>query len=62
ETVHHFILACPKYTRQRLALRNKLGPLTSHLKNLLNHKKCVKPLLHFIVSTRRLEQTFGDVT
>jgi hypothetical protein len=62
ETVHHFLLACPKYARHRLALQHEIGPQASHLKNLLNNQKCIKPLLRFIASTRRLEQTFGDVT
>jgi len=62
ETVHHFLLACPTYTRQCLAIQNELGPQANHLKNLLNNPKCVKPLLRFIASTHRLEQTFGDVT
>ncbi|KAG2343932.1 hypothetical protein BDR05DRAFT_883168, partial [Suillus weaverae] len=62
ETVHHFLLTCPQYTRQQLTLQNEIGPQANHLKNLLSNRKCIKPLLRFIVSTRRLEQNFGDVT
>lgn len=61
ETVHYFLLICPKYTRQRLALQNEIGSQASHLKNLLSNRKCIKPLLHFIAGTHRLEQMFGDV-
>ncbi|KAG1889092.1 uncharacterized protein F5891DRAFT_900102, partial [Suillus fuscotomentosus] len=59
ETVHHFIITCPKYTTQCLALQLELGSQTTLLKNLLNNSKCIKPLLRFIASTHRMEQTFG---
>lgn len=62
ETVHHFIITCPKYTTQCHALQFELGTQTNHLKNLLNNSKCIKPLLRFIASMHRMEQTFGDVT
>ncbi|KAG2751293.1 hypothetical protein P692DRAFT_201686145, partial [Suillus brevipes Sb2] len=61
EMVHHFIITCPQYTRQRHTLQIELGPQTNHLKNLLNNPKCIKPLLRFIASTRRMEQIFGDI-
>jgi len=62
ESVHHFLIVCPAYARQRHELQNKIGPRASDLKNLLNDRKCIKPLFRFIANTRRLEQTFGDVT
>jgi len=62
ETVHHFLINCPAYARERHALRNEIRPNILHLRNLLNHRKCIKPTLRFIASTRRLEQPFGDVT
>ncbi|KAG2050346.1 hypothetical protein BDR06DRAFT_891967, partial [Suillus hirtellus] len=62
ETVHYFLLACPKYARQCLTLQNKIGPQANHCKNLPNNSKYTKPLLCFIVSTHRLEQIFRDVT
>ncbi|KAG2367145.1 hypothetical protein BDR07DRAFT_363753 [Suillus spraguei] len=49
-------------TPRTLILSIYLGPQASHLKNLLNNQKCVKPLLRYIASTHRLEQIFGDVT
>jgi hypothetical protein len=62
ESVHHFLIVCPAYARQRHELQNEIAPRASHLKNLLNDRKCIKPLFRFIANTRRLEQTFGDVT
>ncbi|KAG2117577.1 hypothetical protein DEU56DRAFT_717063, partial [Suillus clintonianus] len=29
ETVHHFLIACPAYTQQRLTLQNEIGPRAS---------------------------------
>jgi len=54
---------CPSYARHRQALQNEVGPRrASHIKDLLNNRKCIKPPLRFIASTSRLEQVFGDVT
>ncbi|KAG2043292.1 hypothetical protein BDR03DRAFT_909915, partial [Suillus americanus] len=58
ETVHHFLIACPVYARQHHALQNELSPRASRL----NNRKCIKPLLRFILSTHGLEQIFRDVT
>jgi len=62
ESVHHFLIKCPAYTRQRNLLRHKLGARANHVKNLLNDPKCVKPMLEFVARTRRLETVFGDVS
>jgi len=62
ESVHHFLIKCPAYTRQRNLLRHKLGVRANHVKNLLNDPKCVKPMLEFVARTRRLETVFGDVS
>ncbi|KAG2046294.1 hypothetical protein BDR06DRAFT_899460, partial [Suillus hirtellus] len=62
ESVHHYLLACPTYTRQRSAMRAELGPKAHQLKNLLNDNKCTKSLFKFIARTRHLLSSFGDVT
>ncbi|OAX30574.1 hypothetical protein K503DRAFT_657480, partial [Rhizopogon vinicolor AM-OR11-026] len=54
ESVHHFLTVCPAYARQRHKLQNEIVPRASHPKNLLNDRKCIKPLFRFIASTRRL--------
>ena len=60
ESVHHFLLQCPAYIRQRNVLQHKLGSRANHVKNLLNDPNCVKPLLEYVALTRRLETVFGD--
>ena len=63
ESVHHFLMSCPAYNRQRSELRLKLGIRATHVKNLLNEPECLRPLFEYIARTRRFDQTvFGDVT
>ncbi|KAH7918413.1 hypothetical protein BV22DRAFT_985058, partial [Leucogyrophana mollusca] len=60
ETVHHFILTCPAYARQRAAMFLALPPRSRTLSSLLNNPKSVKLLFKYISSTRRFESTFGN--
>jgi hypothetical protein len=62
ESVKHFILECPKYSRQRAALRKEAGRQASQLQQLLNNGNCIRPLIRYIACTRKLEHTFCDVT
>lgn len=62
ESVHHFLMSCQAYNRQRSELRNKLGIRAMHVKNLLNEPECLRPLFEYIARTRRFETVFGDVT
>lgn len=62
ESVKHFLLECPKYLRQRAALRKEVGRRANQLQKLLNDRHCTGPLLRYIARTRRMENTFGDVT
>ncbi|KIK31553.1 hypothetical protein CY34DRAFT_103138 [Suillus luteus UH-Slu-Lm8-n1] len=62
ETVKHFLLVCPSYAQQRAALRQEAGTGMSQLHQLLNNEDFIKPLFRYIARTRRLEQTFGDVS
>ncbi|KAG2069965.1 hypothetical protein BDR04DRAFT_1019957, partial [Suillus decipiens] len=59
ESVHQ---SCPKYNRQRHALKADLGLKAHQLKNLLNDDDCMKSLFKFIARTNRLTNIFGDVT
>ncbi|KAG1760547.1 hypothetical protein EDD22DRAFT_780982, partial [Suillus occidentalis] len=61
EIIYHFIITCPQYTRQCHIFWIELGLQTNHLKNLLNNPKYIEPLLHFIASTCRMEQIFGNI-
>lgn len=62
ETVHHFLLVCPTFTRQRDAMRLEVGPRKYNIKHLLNDTQGMRATLKYIARTRRFEQTFGDVT
>ncbi|KAG2749477.1 hypothetical protein P692DRAFT_201650334, partial [Suillus brevipes Sb2] len=61
ETVHHFLVSCPKYARQSATLRNEIGPRASQLQHLLSNCHSTKALFMYIASTKRFVQTFGDV-
>jgi len=62
ETVHHFLLVCPTFTRQRDALHLEVGPRKYNIKHLLNNIQGMRVGLKYIACTRHFEQTFGDVT
>jgi hypothetical protein len=62
ETVHHFLLVCPRFARQRNALSLEIGPRQLHVKYLLSEIKGIKATLKYIARTKRMEQIFGDVT
>lgn len=62
ETVHHFILVCPAYVNQREQMRKEVGARQCKIEYLLNESKGMRATLTYIARTRRLEQTFGDVT
>ncbi|KAG2033990.1 hypothetical protein BDR03DRAFT_830036, partial [Suillus americanus] len=61
ESVHHFLLSCPAYTRQRNILRAELGTKAHRMKHILNEPECLKALFKYIATTRRFETVFGDV-
>jgi len=61
ETVHHFLLTCTAFARQRRTLDRQLGLGARSLKCLLSSPKALPHLFNFINSTRRLRDSFGDV-
>jgi hypothetical protein len=50
------------YARQHHIMQNEKTLRISHLKNLLNYRKCTKLIFCSIASQRRLEQTSGGIT
>jgi hypothetical protein len=65
ETVRHYILLCPHYSRERQQLcialgRSALGCSTDDLTYLLTQKKATAPLLQFINATGRFHTTFDE--
>ena len=61
ESVHHFLLTCPTYARQRATLQAVLGTRAHNLRDLLNGEESIKEVLKYIARTKRLSNTFGDV-
>lgn len=61
ETVHHFLLQCPKFTRHRQRLRTNVGFENMTLHSLLTNRKLLQPLIRYIKSTRRLAQVFPHI-
>jgi hypothetical protein len=58
ETVHHFLLVCPKYEKERDKLRKKVGVGGMKLEKLLGDHRRIKDALEFIESAGRFEFWF----
>ncbi|KAJ7626485.1 hypothetical protein B0H17DRAFT_963377, partial [Mycena rosella] len=54
ETVSHFLLACARYSRHRLALILRLGTANLTLRRLISTKSDPAPVLSFVRDTARL--------
>ncbi|KAJ7175235.1 hypothetical protein C8R43DRAFT_873266, partial [Mycena crocata] len=54
ETVPHFLLSCPRYQRERLALIMRIGTARLSLRRLLSVQVDPKPVLAFVRDTGRL--------
>ena len=61
ETIFHYLLICPHYTKARRYLQAELGPDAHSIPFLLNAKAGIPPLLRYISNTKRLRATFGEV-
>ena len=61
ETVHHYLLECPKYNAQRARLESEIGTAARSLKSLLNSPNTLKALFRYIHDTGRFKSTYGDL-
>ncbi|KAJ8594485.1 hypothetical protein M405DRAFT_729715, partial [Rhizopogon salebrosus TDB-379] len=61
ETVHHLLLECPHYRRERHQLGRALGRKTTSIPYLLTDPEATTHLVRYINSTRRLKGIFGEV-
>lgn len=61
ETVHHYLLTCPSYTRARQILRTKLKRDSNSVPFLIGTRKGIPHLLRYVSDTERLKATFGEV-
>ena len=57
ETVHHYIMTCPAYTRQRKWLHGQLRRAASSISTLLANPKAFKYLFRFIHDTGLFRNT-----
>lgn len=55
ETVHHFLMMCPKYERLRDKMRKEMGEGGMKMEKLLGDHKRVKHIVEFIEGTGRFE-------
>jgi ribonuclease HI len=59
EMVIHYLLRCPLYTRQRHALKNKVGNCTFNIPHLLSSKHATPHLLTYIEQMGHLKASLG---
>ena len=62
KTVHHYVLMCPAYQKERSILRWKVGSRKMNLSSLLTERSALKELLRYLARTQRFTQVFGDLT
>jgi hypothetical protein len=61
ETVHHFLLSCPFYRRERNILINVLGRKASSISYLLTDPNATPHLVRYVNVSGRLKTTPGEV-
>jgi len=62
ETVHHFLMVCPAYERQRRQLETQIGIRNARsIKTLLSHPKAIPYMFNYVYDTRRFAHTFKDL-
>lgn len=61
ENVHHYLLQCPRYARERHVLHMALGRKATQTAYLLNSPEARTHILRYINTTKRLSMTFGEI-
>jgi hypothetical protein len=61
ETIHHFILDCQHYRKQRYTFTSVLSRKASFLPFLLSDPDATPHLVRYINGTKRLKATYGEV-
>jgi hypothetical protein len=62
KTVGHYLLQCPHYQHKRHTLRRKLKRSANSLSFLLSDSSASKPLIKYIVATKRFENLNNNKT
>lgn len=61
ESVHHFLLSCPHYRRERHHLTVTLGRNASSLQFLLSDPEATIPLIKYVNATGRMRKILGEI-
>lgn len=61
ETVHHYILQCRRYDRQRRILERTVGHTNMSLASLLTTRKLLPALMQYVNDTKRLHSVYQDI-
>jgi ribonuclease HI len=61
ETVHHFLMMCPKYAEARRTMAAEGGRSVLQMSKLLNSAKLLPHLFKFVAHTGRFTETLGDI-
>ncbi|KAG1841901.1 hypothetical protein DFJ58DRAFT_718084 [Suillus subalutaceus] len=59
--IHHYLLVCPQYQRERHILATALGRRASSIQFLLSESEATHSLVEFINATGRLRATLSEV-
>ncbi|KAG2738236.1 hypothetical protein P692DRAFT_20655220, partial [Suillus brevipes Sb2] len=61
ETVHHYLLTCPQYRRERHLLNTALGQDSSSISFLLTDPSATPHLVKFVNATGRMRAVLGEI-
>lgn len=61
ETVHHYLLTCPQYRRERHLLNTALGQDSSSISFLLTDPLATPHLVKFVNATGRMRAVLGEI-
>jgi hypothetical protein len=61
ESVHHFLMVCPAYARERRVMAREGGRETRTMGKLLSSEKLLPHLFRYVASTGRFAKTLGDM-
>jgi hypothetical protein len=61
ETVHHYLITCPFYRRERHILAGALGRKATSISFLLTDPIATPHLVQFVNASRRMRGTFGEI-
>ncbi|KAF9258083.1 hypothetical protein L218DRAFT_1067399, partial [Marasmius fiardii PR-910] len=61
ETVSHYLLRCPAYTRAQERLRRRMGGREIQIRDLVMMRKGIRWTCEFTNDTQRLKEVFGTI-